>query len=283
MVWQNVFGPTRILSGSRSKLHFRKRRLTGFLKRTSRRRATSAAEPDAPLGDRRKQLVALWKQSEEEPVAAEAIYTTLREAILSGILAPGERLGEVQLANLFKRSRTPVREAILRLESERLTERSSRRGFVVGRITREEVLEVYAVRAVMDGLAARLAAQGILPAEIEHLRWLNAQIRQASDRQDYTRMLNLNIDFHEAICRASRNSLLLQFMRQIHDWVRRFSDTTFSYPGRATTSLDEHDQLLEALERRDPEAAERSARSHRERAMQVRVAMLQADTRRFDH
>jgi DNA-binding GntR family transcriptional regulator len=253
------------------------------MKRTSRRRTVAQAEPDAPSGDRRRQLVALWKQSEEEPVAAEAIYATLREAILSGILAPGERLGEVQLASLFKRSRTPVREAILRLESERLTERSSRRGFIVGRITREEVLEVYAVRAVMDGLAARLAAIGILPAEIAHLRWLNDQIREAAARQDYTRMLNLNIEFHEAICHASRNSLLLQFMRQIHDWVRRFSDTTFSYPGRSTSAIEEHETLLAALDRRDPEEAERCARSHMERAMQVRVAMLQADNRRFDH
>lgn len=225
---------------------------------------------------RRTQLVALWKRSEDEPVAAEAIYSTLREAILSGVLAQGERLGEVQLADLFKRSRTPVREAILRLESERLTERSTRRGFVVGRITREEVLEVYAVRVVLDGLAARVAALSILPGEIEHLRWLNEQIRDAADQQDFARMMNVNIDFHEGICHASRNSLLLQFMRQIHDRVRRFSETTFSYPGRPANALAEHDAMLAALERRDPDEAERAARAHSERAMQVRIAMLQA-------
>jgi DNA-binding GntR family transcriptional regulator len=246
------------------------------MRRINSGRSSVQAESDAPSGDRRKRLVALWKRSEDEPLAAEAIYATLREAILSGILVPGERLGEVQLASLFKRSRTPVREAILRLESERLTERSSRRGFVVGRITREEVLEVYAVRAAMDGLAARLAALGILPAEVEHLRWLNDRLREAAGEQDYRRMLELNIDFHEAICRASRNSLLLQFVRQIHDWVRRFSDTTFSYPGRASTAIAEHEALLGALERRDPEEAERVARAHMERAMQVRVAMLQS-------
>lgn len=246
---------------------------------TKRSPSTSTAVTPAN-GDRRRQLVALWKRSEDEPVAAEAIYVTLREAILSGVLAPGERLAEVQLANVFKRSRTPVREAILRLESERLTERSARRGFVVGRVTREEVLEVYAVRAAMDSLAARLAALGILPAEIEHLRWLNERLREAAGRQDYATMLSLNIDFHEGICRASRNSLLLQFMRQIHDWVRRFTETTFAYPGRAASSLDEHDALLDALEQRDSEAAERLARSHMERAMQVRVAMLQAEGHR---
>jgi DNA-binding GntR family transcriptional regulator len=231
-------------------------------------------------GARRNQLAALWKRSEHEPVAADAIYATLREAILSGVLAQGERLGEVKLADLFKRSRTPVREAILRLESERLTERSARRGFVVGRITREEVLEVYAIRVVLDCLAARVAALSILPGEVENLRWINERIRDASGHEDYTLMTNLNIDFHEAVCHASRNSLLLQFMRQIHDRVRRFSETTFSYPGRPQTALAEHEAILAALERRDPDEAERAARTHTERAMQVRIAMLQARSQR---
>lgn len=225
-------------------------------------------------GDRRKRLVTLWKQAAHITVAAEAIYLTLREAILSGILTPGERLGEVDLAALFKRSRTPVREAILRLESERLTERT-RRGFVVGSISREEVLEVYAVRTALDGLAARLAAQSILPSELDHLRWLHTQILEAAARRDYERMLNLNLEFHETICLASRNSLLLQYMRQIHSWVRRFTDTTLSQPGRAALATAEHAALIEAIASRNSEEAELLARLHMEHAMQVRVAMLQ--------
>jgi DNA-binding GntR family transcriptional regulator len=254
------------------------------MKQTSSIESSIEVGPDSPRPERRKRLTALWKRSENEPLVAEAIYATLREAILSGILVPGERLGEVQLATLFKRSRTPVREAIRRLESERLAERSPHRGFVVGRITRGEVLEVYAVRAAMDGLAARLAALGILPGELEHLRWLNNRIREAAAAQDYGLMLNLNIDFHEGIGHASRNSLLLQFMRQIHDWVRRFPDTTFAYPGRSSIAVAEHEALLDALEQRNPEAAESIARAHMEHAMQVRVAMLQSGKhRRFEN
>ena len=88
-------------------------------------------------------------------------------------------------------------------------------------------------------------------------------------------MLNINLEFHEAICMSSRNSLLLQFMRQIHSWVRRFSDTTLSQPGRAAAASAEHDALLDAISRRDSAESERLARLHMERAMQVRVAMLQ--------
>jgi DNA-binding GntR family transcriptional regulator len=221
-------------------------------------------------------LLNIWSKYEQDPVAANAIYLTLREAILSNVLPAGERLAEPQLAALFKRSRTPIREAILRLEWERLAERSVRRGFVVGGISLDEVLEIYAVREVIDGLAARLAAEGSLPSDLEHLRWLNRRLRKAGEQHDYKLMLELNIEFHESIARASRNGLLLQFMRQIHDWVRRFSDTTFSYRGRGAEAAKEHDALLEALARRDPDAAERIARDHMARARQVRMAMIQS-------
>jgi DNA-binding GntR family transcriptional regulator len=224
-------------------------------------------------------LIALWRKYENEPVASDAIYATLREAILGGILPAGERLAELQLAAHFNRSRTPVREAIVRLESERLAERSARRGFVVGGISREEILEVYAVREVIDGLAARLAAQGCLPAELDHLVWLNRRLRKAGDQRDYRLMVELNIEFHEGVARASRNGLLLQFTRQIHDWVRRFTDTTFSYRGRAAEAVKEHDALLDALARRDPDAAERIARAHMTKATAVRIAMLQSASR----
>lgn len=226
-----------------------------------------------------ERLVALWRQVPPDTVAADAIYSTLREAILRGILPGGERLGEIQLASFFNRSRTPVREAILRLEAERLAERSSRRGFVVGSISREEILEVYSVREVLDGLAARLAAHSIRPAEMQNLRWLKSQAAEAASKRDYRRMLDVHIQFHEDVARASGNGMLLQMMQQIHDRVRRFPTTTFSHPGRANEAIEEHEALLSALERRDPDEAERLARVHMSRAMQARVSMIQQETR----
>ncbi len=218
-------------------------------------------------------LEQLWQQHEAEPVAADAIYTTLREAIISGALPAGERLAEVQLAGRFKRSRTPVREAILRLESEHFARRSPRRGFVVSAISREQILEVYAVREVLEGLAARLAAQTCLPKDLDQLAWLNQRLCQAGEKHDYRQMMELNIEFHESIARISHNGLLLQFHSQIHDWMRRFTDTTFSYPGRIKEAAKEHEALLAALGRRDPETAERIARTHMVKAAKVRFAM----------
>ena len=234
-------------------------------KTTTRPRAKSA---NAALSD-------LWKQYRDHHNAAEAVHMTLREAILHGVLRAGQPLGEIQLAEIFSRSRTPIREAILKLESERLATRVPRGGLVVGEITREEILEVYAVREMLDGLSARLAAQGILPQELDRLVWLNDRIRVAAAAGERKAMIQLNIEFHEAICQAGRNSLLQEFMRRIHEWVRRFEDTTMSVPGRGLAAVGEHEALIEAIRQRDPDKAERIAREHMSRARQIRISMLQ--------
>jgi DNA-binding GntR family transcriptional regulator len=228
-------------------------------------------------------LAEFWKRFRGHHNAAEAVHMTLREAILHGALPAGQPLGEIQLASVFGRSRTPVREAILKLESEGLAARFPRRGLVVAQITREEVLEVYAVREVIDGLSARLAALGTLPTELDRLVWLNERLRAAAEQGDANAMTHLNIEFHEAICQASRNTLLQEFMRRIHEWVRRFEDTTMSVPGRGLEAVGEHEKLIDAIRARDPEAAERIARAHMDRARQIRINMIQSavETRRI--
>jgi DNA-binding GntR family transcriptional regulator len=220
-------------------------------------------------------LPELWRQYRGHHNAAEAVHMTLREAILHGVLPAGQQLGEIRLASIFGRSRTPVREAILRLEAEGLAARTARSGLVVAQITREEVLEVYAVREMLDGLSARLGAQGLLPNELDHIVWLNERLRAAAEQTDGKAMTELNIEFHEAICRASRNSLLQEFMQRIHAWVRRFENTTMSYGSRGLEAVAEHETLIDALRSRNPEDAERIARQHMRRALQIRIAMMQ--------
>jgi DNA-binding GntR family transcriptional regulator len=236
-------------------------------KKTSRPRAKS----ESLVG-----LADIWNRHRDHRNAAEAVHMTLREAILHGVLPAGQPLGEIQLAEVFGRSRTPVREAILKLESEGLAERFPRRGLVVARMTREEVLEVYAVREVLSGLAAQLAALGMLPTELDRLVWLNDRLRAAAVAGDKQAMSQLNLDFHDAICKASRNSLLQEFMRRIHEWVHRFGETTMAFPGRGLEAVAEHEALIDAIRARDPEAAERIARLHADRARQIRISMIQS-------
>lgn len=219
-------------------------------------------------------LGALWAEFGRGHPAADGVYATLREAIVTGRLQPGERLGEEHLARSFGVSRTPVREAILRLETENLALREQRRGAVVRGIPEREVLEVYAVRAALDGLAAGLAASNAYAADHARLRWLNDRLADAAARHEFDIMAELNIQFHDALCEAAHNTTLLRFMRQIHDWVRRFRETTFAVGPRAEHALAEHRNLLDAIERGDAPLAERLAREHMSRALEVRLAML---------
>lgn len=236
-------------------------------KTSSTRRQPSSA----PAG-----LAQLWrKHRQQHHNAADGVHAALREAILQGVLPAGHQLGEIGLAALFGRSRTPIREAVLRLESEGLAVRSTRNGLVVAHISREEVLEVYAVREVLDGLAARLAALGILPTELDRLTWLNERLKAAVERGDARAMLQINIDFHEEICRASRNSLLQEFIARIHVWVHRFGDTTMSFSSRGLEAVAEHDKIIEAIRTRNADEAERLAREHMSRARQIRILTAQ--------
>src|SRR5215218_8543921 len=135
----------------------------------------------------------------ERSAAADAVYDALREAIVAKRLSPGDRLAEEQLAKQFGVSRTPVREALLRLEAEQFAARVARRGLVVRPIPEREVLEVYAVRAALDGLAASLAAEQATPPDRARLRWISDQIREAAEQSDYVKMAELNIELHEAL------------------------------------------------------------------------------------
>ncbi len=220
---------------------------------------------------------ALWQEQSRRLTAADAAYGAVREAILRGHLPPGYRLNEVGLAQRFSISRTPIREALLRLESERLIERNGRGGLVVGEITPEDILEIYVVREVLNGLVARLAAEHAKSVDIAEARWLFEALREAAAERDYTRMASVNVEFHEALCRATRNELLLTLMKQVHDRVKRIPGTTFSVPERAEQALVEHEQVLRAIEAHDGDAAERLARAHMARAMQLRIQMLRHD------
>jgi DNA-binding GntR family transcriptional regulator len=205
---------------------------------------------------------------------AQTIYLALREAIVAGELRAGDRLAEEQLARSFAVSRTPVREAILRLEAEHLAERHPSRGLVVRAIPAHETLEVYLVRAVLDGLAARLAAGLALPGDHARLRWLNDRLAEALQQHDLATAAELNMQFHEGLSEAAHNTMLLHVTRQVHDWVRLFGATTLGAPGRAAAALAEHVAILDAIEAAQADLAEQRARQHMLRAHEVRQAML---------
>ena len=204
---------------------------------------------------------------------ADAIHDAVAEGILSRVLPPGWRLGEERLASLFSVSRTPVREALMRLESESLAARNRRSGLVVADVSAEQILEIYVIREALDGIAARQAAHFSSPVDIAALERLNDALAVAAAEGAYERMAALNVEFHTALARASRNEMLQRFVDQVHQAVRRFRRTTFSEPGRADEAVGEHLAIIEAVKRQDERAAEEAARRHMQHALTVRMAM----------
>ncbi len=216
---------------------------------------------DEPTGGR-SVLGLLWEEFGRGQPAADGVYVTLREAIVSGHLQPGVRLGEEHLARSFGVSRTPVREAIRRLQSENLASREERRGAVVRGIGEDEIQEVYAVRAALDGLAAGLAATRSYPADHARLRWLNDRLAGAAAHQQSGVLAALHLPFHVALCEAAHNTMLLRFTHDIHDWVRRFHGAPLAAGDRADAAVAEHQSVLDAIERGDAQLAEDMARNH---------------------
>lgn len=226
---------------------------------------------DVPVEER---LADLWRAQARSAATSESAYKALREAILQQVLVPGARLAEEEVARNFGISRTPIREAILRLEAEGLAERVSGRTALVTEIRPQEIVEIYEVRSAIDGLAAELAAARIAPPALSSLEWTNEEMRAAGGSGDFTRMAALNLQFHEELAKASGNGFLLRQLVAVHDRVRRFPGTTFAHGTRWQSAVSEHEEILGALRAQDAARAGDLARAHMNAARDVRIALL---------
>lgn len=197
----------------------------------------------------------------------EMVFESLREAIIQGRLKPGERLMEIQLAEEMGVSRTPVREAIRKLELEGFVVMVPRKGAYVAGISVKDIVDVFEVRAALEGLAAGLAAERITEEELEELERALVKTYEVSS-YDLEALVETDTKFHELIYRASRNERLAQIITNLADQIQRFRTTSLSQPGRTIHALEEHKQIVEAISERNVELAQTLAREHIENAEQ---------------
>lgn len=190
------------------------------------------------------------------------VYEQLRQAILKNRLKPGNRLIERKIAEQLGVSRTPVREAIRMLEREGLVCHIPRSGAVVARLSDKEVLEVYRIRAVLEGLAARMAAEKIKPEQLQHLNRLLKQIEQSAADNSLDDLEQVHRKFNDLIYRAAGSPRLYGMINFLVDFTDRFAPVSFCRPGRIEETTGEHRQLVEAIKLRDGDLAERIAREH---------------------
>jgi DNA-binding GntR family transcriptional regulator len=189
----------------------------------------------------------------------DAVTTTLREAILSGVITPGTWLREGELSQTLGVSRTPVREALRRLADEGLTVREVHRGSVVAQMSIEDILA-----------AAHATDDTVAELRDVHERMLAAA--EAGESID-----DLNLTLHRLIRESAHNVYLERFLIQVENSVRRFGQTTFADPDRLVVALAEHGELIEAIAAADEERAERVAVAHMRNAREVRLRQLLAE------
>jgi DNA-binding GntR family transcriptional regulator len=198
--------------------------------------------------------------------SSERVYQALKHRILAGMLEPGSRMVELQLATEFAVSRTPVREALKRLTAEGLIRVDPVRGIVVSDVDARELEEIFVVREVLDGLAARLAAGRVSSSDLTKMHLLMDMMRDAVRTGQWEAMVQANIKFHDVLHQAAGNERLRHLTRNLLDFVRRFSTEAFASQERAAQVLAEHEEIIRAMETRDADLAERVARRHVESA-----------------
>jgi DNA-binding GntR family transcriptional regulator len=203
----------------------------------------------------------------------EAVFRSLCQAFRVGVYRPGDRLREEDVAQRLQVSRTPVREALGRLLAKGLVEPASGRGLVVRSLGTAEVLELYAMREILEGAAARLAAQHASRSEIDALVDLESAFEARSS--DPTEMARLNRAFHEMIFRSARNRYLDSALQELQDGIALLGVTTFSIGGRPSTAAEEHRALIDAIAAHDADRAESLARAHIREALRSRLKLLQ--------
>jgi DNA-binding GntR family transcriptional regulator len=197
---------------------------------------------------------------------ADYVYERLRDAISDGRIAGGERVREEEVARQLGVSRTPVREALQRLQQRGILILGPGRGLMVAQLSRQQIIELYAVREVLEGSAARFAARHATPAEIATLYELQEQLATAEGDDHIT----LNRRFHQAIYEAAHNRYLMQALESLHDSFALLRSSTFRLPHRQRDSDEERRRIIEAIEQRDSDRAEEAAREHIRQAQRTR-------------
>lgn len=196
----------------------------------------------------------------------DVVFDTLREAIINGTLRPGERLMENQLAEELGVSRTPIREAIRKLELEGFLVMAPRKGAFVAGISLKDITDVFEVRMGLESLAAGLAAERITDEELEELGRIIVRKGEVILEGNIALFIELDAKFHDTLYQTSRNQRLVQILNNIQDEIQRFRSASLAYPGRLHKALDEHRKIVEAIAERDAARARILAREHIENA-----------------
>lgn len=213
----------------------------------------------------------------------DVVFNTLRQAILTGELKPGERLMEIHLANRLGVSRTPIREAIRKLELEGLVTMIPRRGAEVAQITEKSMKDVLEVRRTLDALSAELACERISKEEEEALKQACLNFEAAVKTKDTKAIAKADVAIHDIIAAATGNQRLIQLINNLAEQMYRYRFEYIKDASQHERIIEEHRIIYESIVKKDKEAAAEMAKTHidnQEKAVIARIRMEQANSRK---
>ncbi|MBO4982263.1 MAG: GntR family transcriptional regulator [Lachnospiraceae bacterium] len=207
----------------------------------------------------------------------DVVFNTLRQAILTGELKPGERLMEIHLANRLGVSRTPIREAIRKLELEGLVTMIPRRGAEVAQITEKSMNDVLEVRRAMDALCVELACDRITEEEIQALKQACDAFEEAVKSKDVKRIAQADVKLHDIIVRATGNQRLVQLVNNLSEQMYRYRFEYIKDFSQHERLVEEHRIIYESIVKKDKETASQAARMHIDNQEKAIIHQIRVD------
>jgi len=190
------------------------------------------------------------------------VFSIIEQDILNGVYKPGESLTEAKLCELLGVSRTPVREALTQLDLEGLVRVIPNKSAIVTGISGQDIRDIYTIRVLLEGLAARWAAEHITDAELQQLQEALDLEEFYTAKKDLLHLIRLDSQFHKGIFKASKSRPLLQILGTLHHYVQQARGHSLEIPGRAQKALAEHKAILQALRGRNGDQAEQLTVRH---------------------
>ena len=206
---------------------------------------------------------------QERKSLGQHVFDNLKQAIIRGNIAPGEWLVESHIAQMLGISRTPVREAIHKLERERLIARQPRGGFTVLGLNRDDIEETFGIRGVLEGYAARLATVKHHPRELRLLEKKVEEFQECLSKKKMDSLPAINTEFHELLYALSQSPRLIHMINGLRDQIYRFREILLKDQKHAVISHEDHIQMLRFMRKRDAEGVEKLVREHILRGQEV--------------
>jgi DNA-binding GntR family transcriptional regulator len=197
------------------------------------------------------------------------VYESLKRAILSGDLSPGDRMVESRVASALGISRTPVREAIHKLEREGFLKHNPTGGFFVVGLTREDIVETFGIRSVLESYAAKLATAKHTKDDLQILKDKVHQFQRYLERGETDQLARINTEFHHLLYGLSNSPRLIKMINQLSDQIYRFRRVILEVEDMAKQSHDDHRQMIFLMEKRDEKGVEETVKEHIQRGKKI--------------